>query len=93
MIHDHKGDVNNVFLLPFPPFMMTTSTYETRQLEEKLDREASRFLDPIYSKYPSSPDALHVTLTFAQSVDAKIAGKGKKMLPLSCKESMIMTHK
>lgn len=35
----------------------------------------------------------HVTLTFAQSADGKIAGPGKKQLALSCKESMLMTHR
>ncbi|PWY97886.1 bacterial bifunctional deaminase-reductase [Testicularia cyperi] len=34
----------------------------------------------------------HVTLTFAQSSDGKIAGSGKKQLALSGKESMVMTH-
>lgn len=38
-------------------------------------------------------DRPHVTLTFAQSADGKIAGPGKKQLALSCKESMLMTHK
>jgi len=33
-----------------------------------------------------------VTLTFAQSLDAKIAGVGGKQLMLSGKESMVMTH-
>lgn len=33
-----------------------------------------------------------VTLTFAQSLDAKIAGVGGKQLILSGKESMVMTH-
>jgi 2,5-diamino-6-(ribosylamino)-4(3H)-pyrimidinone 5'-phosphate reductase len=33
-----------------------------------------------------------VTLTFAQSIDAKIAGAGGKQLILSCEESMKMTH-
>lgn len=33
-----------------------------------------------------------VTLTFAQSLDAKIAGKGGRQLLLSCPESMLMTH-
>lgn len=35
---------------------------------------------------------LHVTLTFAQSIDAKIAGAHGKQLILSGKESMVMTH-
>ncbi|KAF7347611.1 Methionine aminopeptidase 2 [Mycena venus] len=33
-----------------------------------------------------------VTLTFAQSLDGKIAGAGGKQLALSGKESMVMTH-
>ena len=33
-----------------------------------------------------------VTLTFAQSVDAKIAGEAGKQIRLSCDESMLMTH-
>ena len=34
----------------------------------------------------------YVTLTFAQSLDGKIAGKGGKQLILSGRESMVMTH-
>ena len=34
----------------------------------------------------------HVTLTFAQSIDAKIAGENGQQLLLSGKESMVMTH-
>ena len=43
---------------------------------------------------PLSPDTTrpYVTLTFAQSLDAKIAGKGGQQLALSGKESLIMTH-
>lgn len=33
-----------------------------------------------------------VTLTFAQSLDGKIAGRGGKQLILSGRESMLMTH-
>jgi 2,5-diamino-6-(ribosylamino)-4(3H)-pyrimidinone 5'-phosphate reductase len=42
-----------------------------------------------------NPDDLtrpYVTLTFAQSLDGKIAGKAGKQLILSGRESMIMTH-
>ncbi|KAI0308343.1 dihydrofolate reductase-like domain-containing protein [Multifurca ochricompacta] len=41
-----------------------------------------------------SPDSTrpYVTLTFAQSIDAKIAGAGGKQLILSGEESMKMTH-
>ncbi len=40
------------------------------------------------------PDATrpYVTLTFAQSIDAKIAGAGGKQIILSGEESMKMTH-
>ncbi|KAI0660610.1 bacterial bifunctional deaminase-reductase [Cubamyces menziesii] len=44
---------------------------------------------------PHSPEAVrrpYVTLTFAQSLDAKIAGAGGKQLALSGKESLVMTH-
>ncbi|KAI0783324.1 dihydrofolate reductase-like domain-containing protein [Abortiporus biennis] len=41
------------------------------------------------SKDDSKP---YVTLTFAQSLDAKIAGQNGKQLILSGKESMVMTH-
>ncbi|KAI0363152.1 bacterial bifunctional deaminase-reductase [Pilatotrama ljubarskyi] len=43
---------------------------------------------------PQSPDGLrpYVTLTFAQSLDAKIAGAAGKQLALSGKESLVMTH-
>ncbi|CAL1694171.1 unnamed protein product [Somion occarium] len=43
---------------------------------------------------PTSPDPAkpYVTLTFAQSLDAKIAGVGGKQLTLSGKDSMVMTH-
>ncbi|KAJ3485439.1 hypothetical protein NLI96_g4965 [Meripilus lineatus] len=46
------------------------------------------------SPSPTSPqeDRPFVTLTFAQSLDAKIAGVGGKQLALSGKESMVMTH-
>ncbi|GAA5872692.1 hypothetical protein JCM16303_004609 [Sporobolomyces ruberrimus] len=39
------------------------------------------------------PDRPFVTLTYAQSLDAKIAGKGGKQLILSGKESMKLTHR
>lgn len=34
----------------------------------------------------------HITLTFAQSSDGKIAGPGGQQVALSGKESMLMTH-
>lgn len=34
----------------------------------------------------------HITLTWAQSLDAKIAGPGGKRVMLSGPESMLMTH-
>ena len=36
---------------------------------------------------------VRVTLTFAQSVDAKIAGQRGQQVALSCAESMKMTHR
>ncbi|KAF8910163.1 dihydrofolate reductase-like domain-containing protein [Gymnopilus junonius] len=41
---------------------------------------------------PTPPKRPHTTLTFAQSLDAKIAGAEGRQLILSGEESMIMTH-
>ncbi|KXN88821.1 2,5-diamino-6-ribosylamino-4(3H)-pyrimidinone 5'-phosphate reductase [Leucoagaricus sp. SymC.cos] len=41
---------------------------------------------------PAPADRPHVTLTYAQSLDAKIAGENGRQLILSGKESMVMTH-
>ena len=37
-------------------------------------------------------DSPHVCLSFAQSLDAKIAGTNGQQLQLSCPDSMLMTH-
>ncbi|KAJ4482077.1 dihydrofolate reductase-like domain-containing protein [Lentinula aciculospora] len=52
------------------------------------------FLTSLLYRYnkPTEQSKPHVTLTFAQSLDAKIAGRGGKQLTLSGKESMVMTH-
>lgn len=54
------------------------------------------FLSTIFANYDAddfeSRLRPRVTLTFAQSLDAKIAGKGGQQLILSGKESMVMTH-
>ena len=42
---------------------------------------------------PLPEQNIHVTLTYAQSLDAKIAGKSGKQLILSGKDSMAMTHR
>ncbi|PPQ79415.1 hypothetical protein CVT25_002685 [Psilocybe cyanescens] len=60
-----------------------------------MSNEAPGFLNDVIGRYSSSPippTRPHVTLTFAQSLDAKIAGAGGHQLILSGKESMIMTH-
>ncbi|KAF5312764.1 hypothetical protein D9619_002576 [Psilocybe cf. subviscida] len=41
---------------------------------------------------PAPSTRPHVTLTFAQSLDARIAGAGGRQLILSGRESMVMTH-
>jgi 2,5-diamino-6-(ribosylamino)-4(3H)-pyrimidinone 5'-phosphate reductase len=41
---------------------------------------------------PADTTRPYVTLTFAQSIDAKIAGAGGKQLIISGEESMKMTH-
>lgn len=56
------------------------------QPPEFLISSLSNLSSPSSSQYP------RVTLTFAQSLDAKIAGVGGQQLILSGKESMVMTH-
>ena len=47
---------------------------------------------PLSDLVPSDSTRPYVTLTFAQSIDAKISGAGGKQLTLSGEESMRMTH-
>ncbi|TFK77463.1 bacterial bifunctional deaminase-reductase [Pluteus cervinus] len=56
---------------------------------------ALEFLSTIFVGYSEATKPArrpHVTLTFAQSIDAKIAGKNGTQLILSGQESMVMTH-
>ena len=48
--------------------------------------------EPLPQLVSPDPERPYVTLTFAQSLDAEIAGKAGKQLALSGKESVIMTH-
>ncbi|KAB5589189.1 hypothetical protein CTheo_7364 [Ceratobasidium theobromae] len=60
--------------------------------------EPPQFLKSVIAKRNAAPRTAEqqkrarVTLTYAQSLDAKIAGAGGKPLTISCDESMIMTH-
>ena len=47
---------------------------------------------PLPDLVPFDSTRPYVTLTFAQSIDAKISGAGGKQLILSGEESMRMTH-
>jgi 2,5-diamino-6-(ribosylamino)-4(3H)-pyrimidinone 5'-phosphate reductase len=47
---------------------------------------------PLPDLVPTNTTRPYVTLTFAQSIDAKIAGAGGKQLDISGEESMKMTH-
>jgi hypothetical protein len=78
--------------IPAPPQILLDSLFTSSQDLSGLSlyTEDSSVQFPT----PKSPDDSRpfVTLTFAQSVDAKIAGKGGKQLALSGRESLIMTH-
>ncbi|CAE6450162.1 unnamed protein product [Rhizoctonia solani] len=60
--------------------------------------EPPKFLKSVISARDSAPRTseqqkrARVTLTYAQSLDAKIAGAGGLPLTISCDESMVMTH-
>ncbi|TFK56816.1 bacterial bifunctional deaminase-reductase [Heliocybe sulcata] len=72
--------------LPAPPAFLT-SLYGLDSDSSYVDRATRARLQG--NKGQKRP---HVTLTFAQSLDAKIAGPGGRQVALSGKESMIMTH-
>lgn len=52
--------------------------------------QAWDFLQPLYAN--NLNDRLHVTLTYAQSMDGIIAGPQGQQILISGKESMLMTH-
>ncbi|KAI0715008.1 bacterial bifunctional deaminase-reductase [Earliella scabrosa] len=79
--------------LPEPPEILldlygTSTSPLTHPSIFYADRDPSTLPTPA----SSSTHRPFVTLTFAQSLDAKIAGAGGKQLILSGKESMVMTH-
>ena len=78
--------------LPKPPQILLDSVFPTSSDLTGLSLYAGD--DAVKIPTPLSPDSSrpYVTLTFAQSLDAKIAGKGGKQLTLSGKESLVMTH-
>lgn len=61
-------------------------------MNEIVYKEARDFLDPIYNNALLLNDRPFITLTFAQSLDGKIAKQGQQIL-ISGKESMAMTHR
>lgn len=46
----------------------------------------------LHSLIPHNAPTPFITLTYAQSLDAKIAGPGRRQIQLSGEESMLMTH-
>ncbi|KAF7722534.1 2,5-diamino-6-(ribosylamino)-4(3H)-pyrimidinone 5'-phosphate reductase [Apophysomyces ossiformis] len=54
---------------------------------------ANSFLQRIYDRAEEYTDRPYVTLTFAQSLDGKIAADDRRQLMLSGDESLIMTHR
>ncbi|KAJ3188873.1 2,5-diamino-6-(ribosylamino)-4(3H)-pyrimidinone 5'-phosphate reductase [Gaertneriomyces sp. JEL0708] len=65
---------------------------ENDQLHVQREQRARKYLDPFLPKPADAASAYpHLTLTFAQSLDARIALHGKPLL-LSSPESMVVTH-
>lgn len=55
--------------------------------------DAERFLAQFYPPRTVSPVGRPlVTLTFAQSLDGKVAGSGGRQIAISGHESLVMTH-
>jgi hypothetical protein len=71
--------------MPGPPEILTS-------ILGTLPEDSQPGTAPLPDLVPSDSTRPYVTLTFAQSIDAKISGAGGKPLILSCEESMKMTH-
>lgn len=72
---------------------MSSSASANEERAAAFLQQSVRFSSRSHSQSHShSPPRPHVTLTFAQSQDGKIAGAGKAQLALSSAESMLMTH-
>ena len=56
---------------------------------------AREFLSKVFREQEAEEKRsnVFVTLTYAQSLDGKIAGEGGKQILLSGEESMVMTHR
>lgn len=74
----------------FPPQPFLQQVYDLRSGDGSVYSGDEQSRDP--PLLPQKQGMPYVTLTFAQSMDAKIAGHGGKQLALSGKESMVMTH-
>ena len=70
---------------------MTASTSQLDTFLRKI--YPLRFFEPASADNVGAESKPFITLTYAQSLDAKIAGKAGKQLILSGKESMAMTHR
>lgn len=70
------------------------NTHRERHMASRQDSQYSDFFSSFLSLPLCAPNDSRpfVTLTYAQSLDGRIAGKGGKQLVLSGDESMIMTH-
>lgn len=78
--------------MPTPPRFLIDSLFGTEDDLEDVSLYHGHNASEI--RTPRGPDNSKpfVTLTFAQSLDAKIAGRNGKQLILSGKESLVMTH-
>ena len=78
-----------------PASTLDATTVNCRRDQDIMETEENvlAFLKQFLSQDSDKTELPLVTLTFAQSVDAKIAGAKGRQLTLSCEESMIMTHR
>lgn len=70
------------------PYSVSISQHKTRAMTPA----PPRFLVEHVGSLTHSFARPHITLTWAQSLDAKLAGPGGKRVLLSGPESMLMTH-
>lgn len=59
---------------------------------DETSARASAFLQNVFDALRRESPGPRITLTFAQSIDGKIAGVGGEQVAISGKESLVMTH-
>ncbi|PCH34154.1 hypothetical protein WOLCODRAFT_94924 [Wolfiporia cocos MD-104 SS10] len=85
-------DLGSQLTVELPAFLSRTYRFDLLSRRPTSLYTDDETKDAVLTPLNKSATRPYVTLTYAQSLDAKIAGPGGKQLALSGKESLVMTH-